>query len=359
MRNCGLLVCALASLTAATLCAQDIAGAWQGTLVKGSEKTRHIVRIAKGEGGEWTALVFNIDQTHDWGVGIPVSSFTVSGLNLKFTIDRMRLTYQGRVSADHATITGNWVQDGSQPLELKRATNETAWRDPSPHRIRFVKVSNNVSLEVLDWAGPGRPLLLLTGQGNTAHIFDGLAQKLNSAFHVYGITRRGYGASSAPQSACEADCLAEDVLAVIDALQLTRPVLAGHSIAGRELTSVGSLHPEKISGLIYLDAGFGYAMPAGSMIGGEQKYREIPVPILAIFAVPHTAPPAIKNDPAAVAAFEARDEAAAGGQADRFGAALPSARVVRVRHADHYLFLSNEVDVLREMNAFLSSLPPQ
>lgn len=354
-----MLVCAFASLAAATLSAQDIAGTWQGTLAQGSEKTRHIVRIAKGEGSGWTAEVFDIDQTHDWGMGIPVSSFTVSGSNLKFIIDRMRLTYQGRLSADHTTIAGIWTQGGSQPLELKRATNETAWRDPSSHRIRFISVSNNVNLEVLDWGGPGRSLLLLTGQGNTAHIFDGFAQELNGAFHVYGITRRGYGASSAPESACEADCLGEDVLAVIDALQLNRPVLAGHSIAGKELTSVGSLHPERISGLIYLDAGFGYAMPTGSMIAREQKYREISIPILAIFAVPHSAPPAIRNDPAAVAAFEAHDAVAAGGQADRFGAALPSARIVRIRHADHYVFLSNEVDVLREMNAFFSSLPPQ
>jgi hypothetical protein len=56
-------------------------------------------------------------------------------------------------------------------------------------------------------------------------------------------------------------------------------------------------------------------------------------------------------------AFEKRDEAAVGAQAERFGAALPSARVVRIRRADHHIFLSNEADVLREMNAFLKTLP--
>ena len=74
---------------------------------------------------------------------------------------------------------------------------------------------------------------------------------------VYGITRRGYGASSGPESGCERDCSGDDVLAVIDALKLNRPVLAGHSIAGEELSSVGSRHPEKVSGLIYLEAGYG------------------------------------------------------------------------------------------------------
>jgi hypothetical protein len=36
---------------------------------------------------------------------------------------------------------------------------------------------------------------------------------------------------------------------------------------------------------------------------------------------------------------------------------VPSARVVRLPHANHYIFLSNESDVIREMNAFLSGLP--
>src|SRR5207302_1421528 len=42
-------------------------------------------------------------------------------------------------------------------------------------------------------------------------------------------------------------------------LKLDRPVLVGHSIAGEELSSVGSRYPEKIAGLIYLDAGYSYA----------------------------------------------------------------------------------------------------
>jgi hypothetical protein len=33
------------------------------------------------------------------------------------------------------------------------------------------------------------------------------------------------------------------------------------------------------------------------------------------------------------------------------------AREVRVAHASHYLFQSNAADALREMNAFVASLP--
>src|ERR1700730_5351215 len=70
-----------------------------------------------------------------------------------------------------------------------------AWRDASPHVVRFVTVEKNVQLEVLDWGGSGRPVVLLAGGGDNAPVFDDFAPKLASSFHVYGITRRGFGAS--------------------------------------------------------------------------------------------------------------------------------------------------------------------
>jgi pimeloyl-ACP methyl ester carboxylesterase len=56
-----------------------------------------------------------------------------------------------------------------------------------------------VRLEVLDWGGTGRSLVLLAGGGDTAHIFDDFAPKLTGDFHVYGITRRGFGELSLPR----------------------------------------------------------------------------------------------------------------------------------------------------------------
>ncbi len=311
-----------------------------------------------------------------------------------------------------------------------RAQESSPWHDPSPHSIQFVSVGKDVRLEVLDWGGTGRPLVLLAGLGNTAHVFDEFALKLTSEYHAYGITRRGYGASSAPapeHSDYSANRLGDDVLAVIDSFELSRPVLAGHSIAGSELSSVGSRHPEKVAGLIYLDAANSYAFAFGPLFkpgpappgvavpplpdptaadrvsfaafrlwharvrgvappeselrqmflsgadghvgearvpssvvsaikAGTQIYTALPVPVLAIYPVPHRAPPPIK-EPSARAAFEAHDRYMMEALAKGFEKALPSARVVRLQHADHALFLSNESDVLREMRVFMSSLP--
>ena len=306
--------------------------------------------------------------------------------------------------------------------------------DATPHKVQFVTVDTNIQLEVLDWGGSGRPVVLLAGLGSTAHNFDQFAPKLAANYHVYGITRRGFGKSSAPApdgNAYTADRLGDDVLAVLAALKLNRPVLIGHSIAGEELSSVGSRHPESIAGLVYLDAGYGYAlhasptgwldidvidlqkklellrpgkgpndtrpvirellqtllpqfereletefawqdvlpaamqegnstsMPAASqaILAGEQKYSRIAVPILAIFAVPHDMGPAINNDTVLRARFDEQDEAWVGAQASAFGKNLPTARVVRLPHANHFVFQSNEADVLSEIRTFVNGLP--
>jgi non-heme chloroperoxidase len=294
--------------------------------------------------------------------------------------------------------------------------------DTSPHKVQFVTVEKDVRLEVLDWGGAGRPLIFLAGMGNTAHNFDAFAPKFTAKYHVYGITRRGFGDSSKPVPTATnytADRLGDDVLAVIDALQLNRPVLVGHSFAGEELSSIGSRYPEKVAGLIYLDAAYGFdrahpvmeiemndvkkqidqieaggvdekkslleleasvsqfektlhdsnvniaSMPPipprppiqAALNFGVQRYTRIPVPILAIFACPHNWDRAFRNDPALKAQRMAADRAWCSAQADAFAAGVPSAHVVRLPNADHYVFNSNEADVLREMNTFLAKLP--
>jgi len=133
------------------------------------------------------------------------------------------------------------------------AQESKTWQDPSNHRVQFVTVEEGVQLEVLDWGGTGRPVVLLAGY-LTAHAYDEFAPKLAESYHVYGITRRGFGASSRPESGYTAQRSANDVLQVLDALKLVKPVLAGHSFGGQDLSTLGGQHPERIGGLVYLNS---------------------------------------------------------------------------------------------------------
>jgi hypothetical protein len=68
----------------------------------------------------------------------------------------------------------------------------------------------------------------------------------------------------------------------------------------------------------------------------------------------HITDPAVR---AGVETFLARDAALVDKQAKAFEAGIPNATVVRLPHANHYVFISNESDVLREMDTFIGKLP--
>jgi non-heme chloroperoxidase len=425
-----LWILAIVALSSGRLRAQDVVGDWQGTLEAGKEY-RIVVKFAKHDSGGLKAELYSIDNGPD---ARALNFISVHDGTLQFSYEPLGVTYEGRVNGDASAITGLWAQGGaSVHLNFKRVTKETAWpMDTSSHTVTFIAVADNVTLEVLDWGGSGRPVVLLAGLGSTAHAFDKFAPKLALSYHVYGITRRGYGASSAPvpnNGNYSADRLGDDVLAVSEALKLDRPILVGHSVAGEELSSIATRHPEKVAGVIYLDAAYSYAfydsaqgdldldtlelrkkldqlmVPGAAsdaklaliqslrqtilpqfekdlqaqekelatmhfpsyannvspidvaILGGAEKYTNIRVPILAIFALPHDLGTSFQGDPATRAALEASDVAHTTAQASAFEKGVPSAHVVRVPHASHSIFVSNEADVLREMNAFIGSLP--
>src|ERR1700733_3218892 len=123
------------------------------------------------------------------------------------------------------------------------AQNAPSSQGETALKSQFVEVQPDVKLEVLDWGGTGRNLVLLAGLGSTAHVFDSLGPKLAAHYHVVGITRRGFGQSSVPQTGFDPRRLGDDVIAVLDAFHIANPVVVGHSIAGEELSAVSTYHP--------------------------------------------------------------------------------------------------------------------
>jgi len=300
------------------------------------------------------------------------------------------------------------------------------WKDPSPHAVRFIDVGQGVRLEVLDWGGSGRPLVLLPGGGDTAHVFDDFALRLTGDFHVYGVTRRGFGDSGFAPLTSGSDTFGDDALAVLDALKLDKPVLVGHSIGGQELSSIGTRYPNRAAALVYLDAAYPYAFDNGkvptfkdlsevgfpqppqptdadlasfddlrqyytrflgftfpegelrqkrpatpeghvgpprsspggrTLTAGMKQYVDIRTP--ALFLVSSQSPgrfaeasadPAIKKQVEGMNALQER-------QAKALADGLPNARVVKLPDSNHYVYLSNEADVLREMRSFLARVP--
>jgi pimeloyl-ACP methyl ester carboxylesterase len=139
-------------------------------------------------------------------------------------------------------------------LKAQAPEGAQAWSDSSPHEIHSVTVAPGVELEVLDWGGTGDPLIVLAGLSMNAHAFDDFAPRFTDTHRVVGITRRGHGASSWPDSGYSTQQRVEDLRVVLDSLGLERVMFAGHSLAGEEITHFASEYPDRVDGLIYIDA---------------------------------------------------------------------------------------------------------
>ena len=162
-------------LPAVTLHAQEITGNCQGTL---AGKFRVVRQITNNADGKLQGNLYRIDQSPH---SIPVTTLSFVSPILKLTIDALGVSYEGALGTDGKAITGTLTSVQATPLILERATPETAWKlYSSPHTIQMASVERGVTLEVLDWGGSGRPLVLLTGLGDTAHVFDEFAPKLSA-----------------------------------------------------------------------------------------------------------------------------------------------------------------------------------
>jgi pimeloyl-ACP methyl ester carboxylesterase len=217
------------------------------------------------------------------------------GQSVRLSIGTPRLA-----KGDHITVTA-WTLAGylDESLELPGILGsdtrtcplpssegnhyqQAVWRDSAKHEATSITVDKGVKLEVLDFGGQGSPILLLAGLGATAHSFDELAPMLAGKHRVVAITRRGTGYSSRPDFGFDTPRLAQDVLQVMDALQLSKVLLVGHSIAGEELTWLGGHHPDRFDGLVYLDAAYDRSgnevMKSRQSILGRSLPPEPPIP---------------------------------------------------------------------------------
>jgi non-heme chloroperoxidase len=198
---------ALAVVATGSARAQDVTGTWQAALTEGERSSRLLLQIAREDDGRLTAALYNLDQG---GFGAPAVAFTTAVDGRRIQASFGRGVFEGIVSGNVGTgthgaatrLSGTWTSLGGrgtpppQPLSFVRPTASTTWRDTSAHRVRFVTVAPNVRLEVVDWGGPtareraqsGPPIVLLTGAGNNAHVFDEFAPKLADRHHVYGIS---------------------------------------------------------------------------------------------------------------------------------------------------------------------------
>lgn len=104
--------------------------------------------------------------------------------------------------------------------------------------------------------GAGEAILLLHGFCGSSAYFDEILPELTANYRCIVPDLRGHGQSDAPNSSYSIDQMADDVMGVLNALELAKVSVFGHSLGGYITLSIAERYPERVKafGLVHSTA---------------------------------------------------------------------------------------------------------
>ena len=120
---------------------------------------------------------------------------------------------------------------------------------------KFATLSTDVRMEYVEQGSPGGvPVLFLHGVTDSWHSFERVLALLPPEFHAFALSARGHGDSSKPQTGYRYSDMSRDVAAFLDALELPRAVIVGHSMGTGVAQRFVIDHPDRVCGLVLIGA---------------------------------------------------------------------------------------------------------
>lgn len=185
---------------------------------------------------------------------------------------RRRSTWIGIVGAV-LLLVGGYIASVWAP-DLPVSALKAQWAPPPSQFL----VVNGQPLHLRD-EGPrddSLPILLIHGTSSSLHTWQGWADSLRASRRVIRFDLPGFGLTGpAADGDYRMDAYVRSVIGVLDALGVRRAVIGGNSLGGGVAWRVAVAHPERVAGLVLVDA-VGYPFISTSVPIGFRLAR-IPV----------------------------------------------------------------------------------
>ncbi|GAB4466320.1 MAG: alpha/beta hydrolase [Anaerolineales bacterium] len=105
--------------------------------------------------------------------------------------------------------------------------------------------------------GDGQPLVLISGLGYSLWQWHRMVPFLADHFQVITFDNRGVGQSAKPEGPYTAQMLAADTVGLLDALNIEKAIIAGHSMGGFVAQAIALDYPQRVEKLILCSTNFG------------------------------------------------------------------------------------------------------
>lgn len=123
-----------------------------------------------------------------------------------------------------------------------------------PVRDEYI-IAGDLTFHYVRWGEQGPPLVCVHGLTANAFCFQALADRLSQHYRVFAYDLRGRGDSDKPEEGYGIPTHAADLAEIIDALELERPVIVGHSLGAMIGVFFAASYSDKLSRLVLLDGG--------------------------------------------------------------------------------------------------------
>jgi pimeloyl-ACP methyl ester carboxylesterase len=180
----------------------------------------------------------------------------------------------------HADHLRRWHPDTSL---VPAAPVQRAADDIPPLRFGTVHLATGPRVHHAESGDPtGEVILFLHGWPDSWFSFSRLLPLLPARYHAYAVDQRGFGDSERPARGYTIDELAADVVAFLDAVEVGRATVVGHSFGSFVARRVAQLHPDRVSRLVLID---GAIRPVNAVtVDVQNAVRELPDPVPIEFA---------------------------------------------------------------------------
>ena len=117
--------------------------------------------------------------------------------------------------------------------------------------LRQIQLPGRVQLEFTEQGDhSGTPVIALHGVTDSWRSFERVLPHLPSEFHVMALSQRGHGGSEKPVGGYRPADFAADIAAFMDAMEIERAILVGHSMGSVNAMRCAIDHPSRIAGLM-------------------------------------------------------------------------------------------------------------
>ncbi|MEL7217380.1 MAG: alpha/beta hydrolase [Pseudomonadota bacterium] len=122
---------------------------------------------------------------------------------------------------------------------------------------QFMEIGDGVKVHVRD-EGPrdGVPIVLLHGSNADLHTWEPWAEALSETYRIIRFDQVGHGLTGAdPNNDYSLENFVEDIDQVADVMGLETFILGGNSMGGSHTVGYALAHPDRLQGIILVDAG--------------------------------------------------------------------------------------------------------